>query len=215
MSQKDPESLAERYAADVAAKRAQIEVGRQRLVDARARDLAESEAFALAQIRLRTDREAAQQAEALADAERKAELAAIERRSADLESARIAKARAEAEEAVRSAMEARTRAQREAEEAANALLAARQLETEALNARRQSLKEMKLAVRGQRLARVKLFWVGVGLASPWKVALVTLILGAGVGYLWAQSQGPRAVVSHGVSRGDELPLRLEQTLTPR
>ena len=213
MSQNEADSLAERYAADVAAKRAQIEVGRQRLVDARARDLAESEAYALAQIRLRTDREAAQQAQALADAERKAELAAIERRSADLESARIAKARAEAESAAQASTEARSRALNEAENAANALLQARQQEAAALQARRQSLQEMKLAARGRRLARLRLWWAGLQVMPAWRAALITLILGLAVGYGWARLDGvapPRVAAG-----GEEAPLRLERSLSPR
>lgn len=214
LSQNEPESLAERYAADVAAKRSQIEVGRQRLVEARARELAENEAYALAQIRLRTDREAAQQAQALADAERKAELAAIERRSADLEATRAAKERAEAEHAAKAASEAHRAALKDAESAATQLLVARQEEAEALEARRRALREMKTATSTHRATRIRLALAGLAVMRPWKVALVTLFLGGGAGALWGYLQAPHRQ-SLPVTSGIEKPLRLDQTLSER
>lgn len=70
-----------------------LDSGRKLLAQYKARELDETEARSLAQMRAETERSLASQAVALRDAERAAELAAIERRNTDMEAAREARNR--------------------------------------------------------------------------------------------------------------------------
>jgi colicin import membrane protein len=207
----DP-TLAERHAAEVAARRERIDADRQRLGQVKAQELADSEAYALAQIRIRTEREAAHQADVLRDAERKAELAAIERRAADLDASKEARRRNEADQAARQAQEARSKADRAAEAAALEKKQALEQAAAALAARRQAEREAAAARRDARGARLAAFWMTLRHTSAATAAVVALLLGLAGGYGWAWRNAPRAaaMVSTG---GEEAPLKLEIRLS--
>lgn len=179
-------TAAELYATEEAAARARIDAGRQRLESFKRSELEEAEATALARIRRDTEQTLARQAEALRDAERQAEQAAIERRSNDLEAARVAQQRILLEEAAKQAAVTRTRAEQEAAAAAEERFVALQAAATALDQRRQAVKEMKAAVRASRRGRWRCFRAGLGVASPFKVAALALVIGALGGYLGAR-----------------------------
>jgi hypothetical protein len=181
-------SLAESRAADVSAGRQRLDAGRDTLDRYRANELAEAEALSLARIKAETERALAHQAQTLRDTERAAELVAIERRSTDLEAIKEAQRRQVLEQEAQAAATARANADALAATVAlekKAVLAAAH---DAHQARLCAQREALLAQRNSRRARIRLAWLALRTASPIAVGLVALLLGAGAGWLAAESQ---------------------------
>ncbi len=178
------------------AARGRIASNTNRLVEIKALELAEAEALQLAQIRARSERTLAVQAEARAEAERKLEMTAIERRSSDIDVAREAAAREAADTAACAAATRRTAAEQQATAAANARAAAAALATAAAEARRRAEVEQKSALATRRRAQWSAFWAGARWRPLALIGGLMLVLGTGGG-LWLSKQLPRLLPGGG------------------
>ena len=182
-------TLAERHASEVAAGWDRLDSGRKLLAQHKARELDETEARSLAQMRAETERSLANQAVALRDAERAAELAAIERRNTDMEGVREARNREAQDIMARDAANARKDAARQAEGAALEKMNATEQALATRQARLQAERETRAAHTSSRRARFGEAWATLRAASPIKVGIVALMLGCAGGFVIAELNG--------------------------
>jgi uncharacterized membrane protein len=175
--------LAERHAAKVSADWERLSASREKLEQHKARELAETEARSLVQIKAETERTLANQLQAVRDAERAAELATIERRMADLEATKEAERRTTLDHEAALAAQARRDADHGAQESAEKRKAATEQAAAARLTRLQAEREA-LAARGKsRRARLGAAWARFRAASPVTVGIVALAIGCAAGYL--------------------------------
>lgn len=206
-------TLAERHAAEVSAGWDRLNNGRKLLAEQKARELDETEARSLAQIRAETERTLANQAIALKDAERAAELAAIERRAADLEAAREVRNREAQDIVARDAADARRAADRQAEAAALEKKSAAELALAARRSRLAAEREAHAARAGSRRARIGAAWAKLRAMSPIRAGIAALALGCATGFAIAELDGATPRWSNATDA--EARLKLETELLPR
>ncbi len=182
-------TLAERHASEVAAGWDRLDSGRKLLAQHKARELDETEARSLAQMRAETERSLANQTVALRDAERAAELAAIERRNADMEAAREARNRQAQDIMACDAANARKHADRHAEVTALEKKNATEQALETRQARLMAEREARAAHADSRRAGISAAWATLRAASPIKAGIVALVLGCAAGFVIAEFNG--------------------------
>lgn len=203
-------TLAERHASEVAAGWDRLDSGRKLLAQHKARELDETEARSLAQMRAETERCLANQAVALRDAERAAELAAIERRNADMEAAREARNREAQDIMARDAGSARKVADHQAKVAALEKKNATEQALTTRQARLQAEREARVTHADSRRARFSAARATLRAASPIKAGIVALLLGCVGGFMIAELNG---VPLHWSAADAEPRLKLDMELS--
>ncbi len=207
-------TLAERHASEVAAGWDRLDTGRKLLAQHKARELDETEARSLAQIRAETERSLANQSVALRDAERAAELAAIERRNADMEAAREARNRQAQDIMARDAASARKVADHQAEVAALEKKNATEQALTTRQARLQAEREARVVHAASRRARFSAAWATLRAASPIKAGILALLLGCVGGFMIAELNGAPLYWSNTADVEPQLKLETELSVAP-